>query len=426
MMILLRYAITHVNRSLCKKTFTDPQTYYQSHLQKIYLSKNYNSLIHPNCLKYHTKLLHTPHILWNHINVPKQFHTSQSKYALPGFVYLLFKPVLRFGAIIIARMSRKWWAKLTPEQKKLVYSYIARHQSKIISTSLISIGLTYIYYFLHLETCPITGRQKFIIVKPSQLKEMAALAKDSIIDEYGNKVLTSRHPLYSRAGAVVKQILDANKVYTDHFNYKYPITIIDEPTMNAFVLPDGSIFIFTGLFQVCQTDDELATILAHELSHTLLKHVAEKISNKTLLEILYIVPLMIIWFLLPDFGALLTHLLLDELKSVMFELPYERYQESEADAVGLKLMARACYDVRVAPLFWEKMAIKEDQEQVGPKVHEYLSTHPSHENRAINLESKIKEAIEIRKECNCFPLGPLFYVPRFKPLVQILRPAPPA
>ncbi|KAL1460669.1 hypothetical protein WDU94_012630 [Cyamophila willieti] len=358
--------------------------------------------------------------------VVRKIHTSPPKYALPGFIYLIFKPILRVGAIIVARISRKWWSKLTPDQKKKIFNTIKKNQTSITGITLTSIGLTYIYYFLHLETCPITGRQKFIIVKPNQLKEVSGIAYDSFIGEHGNHILPLGHPAYKRAANVVKRILEANKEYVEGNDFKYPITIVNDPTMNAFVLPDGRIFIFTGMFEICPTDDELATVLAHELSHTLLKHVAEKLSNKTFLEILYIVPLMIIWFLLPDLGAIVTQVLLDDFKQILFELPFERDMETEADEVGLQLMARACYDVRIAPLFWKKMALKETQDQVGPKLEEFMSTHPSHENRAKNLESRITEAIELRKSCNCLPLGSLV-MPRMTSFRQIFswNPAPP-
>ncbi|XP_026680657.1 metalloendopeptidase OMA1, mitochondrial-like [Diaphorina citri] len=400
----------------------------QKHIPRIYGSKKYSTCLNFQITGHQDK--HLTRVLFhqsaNHqlqvfnIRVLRCFHTSQPKNALPGFIYLIFKPILRVGAIVIARISRKWWSKLSPDQKKIILSQIKKHQDKIAGITLTSIGLAYIYYFLHLETCPITGRQKFIIVKPNQLNDVTQIAYDNFIEEHGNQVLPLGHPAYKRVGAVVKRLIDANKVYMEHNNFKYPITIIDDPLINAFVFPDGRIFMFTGMFQLCQTDDELATVLSHELSHTLLKHVAEKLSNKTFLEILYIVPLMIIWFLLPDLGAIVT-------QSIIFELPFEREMETEADEVGLKLMARACYDVRVAPLFWQKMALKETQDQVGPKMEEYLSTHPSHENRANNLESKMKEALDIRKECNCLPLGPLF-IPRLNPLAQLfnVRPATPA
>lgn len=425
-MFSLKYCMVLVSKPVGKKIFRAPLRYFNQNV----VLKKYNCPLNSCIIRFKqpsaTNFLHS-HLFKNQKQVLRHFHTSQPRYALPGFVYLIFKPILRVFAIVIARISRKWWAKLTPDQKKKIYSYILKNQTKIGAASLTSIGLAYIFYFLHLETCPITGRQKFIIVKPSQLLDIAQVAYDAFYDDYADKVLPSKHPAYYRSAIVVKRLLDANKVYTEYFNYKYPITIINDPTVNAFVLPDGRIFIFTGMLQVCQTDDELATVLAHELSHTLLKHVAEKLSNKTFLEILYIVPLMIIWFLLPDLGAVLTQVLLDDLKSIVFELPFERDQETEADEVGLKLMARACYDVRVAPLFWQKMAVKETQEQVGPKMDEYLSTHPSHENRAYNLESKMKEALKIRQECNCSPLGPLF-VPQPSLLRQIftLRPAAPA
>lgn len=352
----------------------------------------------------------------------KDFHTSQPKNALPGIIYIIFKPILRFSAIIVAKVSKRWWSRLTPDQKRSIYSKIRKHQTNIIAITLASIGLTYIYYFLNLVTCPITGRQKFIIINNTQLKEISGLSFDSLIESHGKQVLPLGHPAYKQATRVVKKLLNANKDYTDKKELDFQITIIDDPSIiNAFVLPDGRICIFTGMYQVCQTDDELATVLAHELSHTLLQHVAEKLSNKTFLEILYLVPLLFIWFLLPDLGAFVTHLLFDDVKDIIFELPFERDIEIEADEIGLLMMAKACYDVRVAPVFWHKMKFIET-EQGGPKVSEFLSTHPSHENRANNLESKIKEAIDLRTKCNCPPLATTL-IPR-QQIIRILKPVP--
>uniref|UniRef100_A0A8D8SHI8 Metalloendopeptidase OMA1, mitochondrial n=1 Tax=Cacopsylla melanoneura TaxID=428564 RepID=A0A8D8SHI8_9HEMI len=405
-----------------------PHKYFQQNVGCRHFHGNVNISKITNYNLGKSRIILRKDVVLNSVNSrARNIHTSPPKYALPGLIYLIFKPILRVGAIIVARISRKRWQKLTPEEKRKIFMSIKKHQATITGLSLASIGLTYIYYFLNLETCPITGRQKFIIIKPNQLNEISGIAYDAFIGEHGNQVLPFGHPAYKRAENVVKRLLDANKMYVERNNFKYPITIVNDPTMNAFVLPDGRIFIFTGMFEICPTDDELATVLAHELSHTLLKHVAEKLSNKTLLEILYIVPLMIIWFLLPDLGAIITQVLLDDLKSILFELPFERDMETEADEVGLQMMARACYDVRIAPLFWKKMALKETQEQVGPKIEEFISTHPSHENRAKNLESRITEAMNLRKECNCLPLGPLT-MPRMTSFRQIFNwnPAPPA
>ena len=88
------------------------------------------------------------------------------------------------------------------------------------------------------------------------------------------------------------------------------------------------------------------------------------------------------------------------------ELPFSRRMETEADEVGLQLASKACFDVREAPIFWEKMqAISENSSEVSDiQPPEFLSTHPSHDTRAKHLASLVPDALNLRISCGCHRL----------------------
>ncbi|XP_016373693.1 metalloendopeptidase OMA1, mitochondrial-like [Sinocyclocheilus rhinocerous] len=84
----------------------------------------------------------------------------------------------------------------------------------------------------------------------------------------------------------------------------------------------------------------------------------------------------------------------------LFDRPFSRKLEAEADQVGLQLAAKACADVRAGPVFWQQMEIY-DQLRGEPTIPEWLSTHPSHQNRVRQLDRLVPEALELRARCDC-------------------------
>lgn len=138
---------------------------------------------------------------------------------------------------------------------------------------------------------------------------------------------------------------------------------------NAFVLPGGKVFVFSGIFPVCRDNDGLAAVLGHEIAHNIAQHAAEKMSQMVLFQ-------PVVWVLMYLDATGMTFGLGRVLGSLMIELgfmrPSSREQESEADHIGLMLMAEACYDPRGAIGFWERM----EKAQTGAPP-EWLSTHPS-------------------------------------------------
>jgi predicted Zn-dependent protease len=149
---------------------------------------------------------------------------------------------------------------------------------------------------------------------------------------------------------------------------------INTDNLNAFVLPGGKVFVYSGILRVTRTESGLATVLGHEVAHNLAQHHGERQSAAIGSNIL----LYSMVFLLAPVGALFYPLqvFMGGLLDLMFERPMGRLQESEADYIGLMLMAEACYDPREAVGFWKRMASAAKQMNQGD-IPEWISTHPS-------------------------------------------------
>ena len=162
------------------------------------------------------------------------------------------------------------------------------------------------------------------------------------------------------------------------------------------------------MIEFCDSDDQLGMILAHEMSHAILGHLAETLSNTNILAMMSMAAFVAIWAILPtNFIGLLVHNIYSKILDTAFTLPYSRKLEYEADEVGLMLAAKSCLDVRSAAALWRKMHFVEYAQLNIPEETkllaglEWLQTHPSSENRATNIEEKLPAAIKLRESCNC-------------------------
>jgi predicted Zn-dependent protease len=147
-------------------------------------------------------------------------------------------------------------------------------------------------------------------------------------------------------------------------------------TANAFVLPGGKVFVFSGILNVCRNQDALAAVLGHEIAHSTASHAAERLSAVTagglttgslffLVGPLRGLALFSLWTLMGGYYV----------RDLLVLFPMSRSQESEADYLGLTMMAEACFDPRQSLGFWRRM--EEMQKAGGFRVPEMLSTHPS-------------------------------------------------
>lgn len=181
--------------------------------------------------------------------------------------------------------------------------------------------------------------------------------------------------------------------------YHWEFAVIqDDRMINAFALPGGKVAVFTGLLPVTKTEAGLATVMGHEVAHALQRHGAERMSRGILEQIAQVGAMAG-----AATGAVNPQAVMaaQSAYGVVSSLPFNRAQESEADYIGLKLMAKAGYDPREAVPFWERMSGC-PRNMIGKlcfrsqtAVPEFLSTHPSDITRINALEAALPDALQL-------------------------------
>lgn len=240
------------------------------------------------------------------------------------------------------------------------------------------------------QRAPGTARDQFIYF--SEEKEMA-MGLSAFREVLRQAPLSDNAELTQMVHRVGERIAKAaNKP-----EYQWEFAVIqDDRTVNAFALPGGKVAVFTGILKVTKNEDGLATVMGHEVAHALQRHGAERMSRGILEQIGQLAAL----------GAGAASGRPDAAMAAMtaygvgVSLPFDRKQESEADYIGLRLMAQAGYDPREAVAFWERMSgcpramINKLCFRSQQAIPEFLSTHPSDVTRINQIEAWIPEALK--------------------------------
>ncbi|XP_032695614.1 metalloendopeptidase OMA1, mitochondrial isoform X3 [Lontra canadensis] len=287
------------------------------------------SLLHPlNCL---------------HERDIRSFHTSPQCQAAPvPLLLIILKPVQKLFAIIVGRGIRKWWQALPPNKKELFKESLRKNKWKLL-LCFSSFGLLFVvFYFTHLEVSPVTGRRKLLLLGKEHFRLLSELEYEVWMDEFKNDMLTEKDARYLMVKEVVNHLIECNKDIPGVSEINWIIHVVDSPDVNAFVLPNGQVFIFTGLLNSVTDIHQLSFLLGHEIAHAVLGHAAEKASLVHLLDFLGLIFLTMIWAICPrDSLALLGQWIQSKLQEYMFDRPYSRTLEAEADKIGLQLAAKA-------------------------------------------------------------------------------------
>lgn len=203
------------------------------------------------------------------------------------------------------------------------------------------------FWYYSREQVPQTGRWRFNCVSPAQEEALAKSSYQAILQEFGRQVLPPNHPHSRMVNKVLERLIPAAGLEGQHWEVK----VIDDPEqMNAFVLPGGKVFVFSGILPICAGEDGLAAVLGHEIAHNVAHHTSEKLS-----QMAYLIPIALILAWTFDISGQMSQFILD----LALERPGSRRMESEADRIGLFMMAQACYDPNAAWRMWERMAKKE-------------------------------------------------------------------
>lgn len=241
---------------------------------------------------------------------------------------------------------------------------------------------TAILFFAGCATAPYTGRSQIILVSEGQ---EASLGEEAYRHSLRDSVITHNYD----AERIVRKVGERIAQVANKPEYKWEFTVINDPeTVNAFAVPGGKVAVYTGIFSAARDEAGLAVVLGHEIAHALARHPAERMSQGMLLQLGGVG----LGVALGKNPALANQVLqaYGMTAGVGVLLPFSRSQETEADHIGLILMAKAGYDPRVALDVWERMEKKDGGKGAPP---EFLSTHPGYETRVQQLRSFMAEAL---------------------------------
>jgi len=244
----------------------------------------------------------------------------------------------------------------------------------------VMVAILLLLFFVGCTKTPITGRNQMIMMSADEEMKLGLDTSRKILKNTRLSKDKEATAIVKRVGKNIAEVTNRDYNTTD---YQWEFNLIDNMKQaNAFCLPGGKIFVFTGIFKYMKSDDELAAVMGHEIGHALARHGAERKSSATLSRI----------------GAGIMKALnevdkkktraekdadnknTDYMVSRWIMLPHSRTHEYEADHIGLVLSAKAGYDPRGALSFWKKFSA---QKSTRP---EYLSTHPTPIHRIEKIE----------------------------------------
>lgn len=244
------------------------------------------------------------------------------------------------------------------------------------------------------KTNPFTGEKNLNFVSNEQIFPAAFQQYQEVLSE--NEVVRNTpearmlNDVGQKIASAAKRYLDANgyQGYLEDYEWEFSL-IKDDETINAWAMPGGKIAFYTGIMPIAKHETGVAAIMAHEVAHALADHGAQRMSAAQLQQL----------------GAVAGSIAVSgrsESTQQIFQqaygvgttvgvmLPFSRSHETEADRIGLTLMALAGYEPMEAANLWRRM----QQASSGQQPPEFLSTHPSSERRIQNIEKWASEAKE--------------------------------
>ena len=239
-------------------------------------------------------------------------------------------------------------------------------------------------------TNPFTGKKTMALVPNNNLFASSFQQYDTFLKE--NKVVTGTADakLVAKVGENIRKAaetyLKANG-YSDYLkDYKWEYKLVDDKAANAWCMPGGKIVVYTGILPITKTEAGLATVMGHEVAHALANHGQQRMSASTLQQL----GAAGVTLATGNSSAQTQQLAMAAYgagSNLGGMLPFSRKHETEADEIGLILMAIAGYNPSDSIAFWERMA-----QQGGSAQPEFLSTHPSNTTRINNLKELIPKA----------------------------------
>jgi Zn-dependent protease with chaperone function len=222
-------------------------------------------------------------------------------------------------------------------------------------------------------------RSQFMMISAAQIERISASSFEQQAKAAQKKnVLITSGPQYERLKTIANRLIPQTAVFRDDtHSWNWGLQLIDSPLVNATCAPGGRITFYSGIINKLNlTDDEIAAIMGHEIAHAVREHGRERVSQAMAQNVIANVALAA-----TGAGSAQSIDAANQIMQYVLVLPNSRQNETEADAIGLEIAARGGYDPRAAITLWEKMS----KESKGKNPPEFLSTHPSNENRIKEL-----------------------------------------
>lgn len=244
------------------------------------------------------------------------------------------------------------------------------------------------------ETAPVSGRSQVMLVGENEERQMGLQAYREVLNK---EPLSSDAEINALVEKVGRRIAAAAERpprelwRAPHFRWEFKTVAKNEP--NAFCLPGGKIVVYTGILPITRTETGLAVVVAHEVAHALARHGAERMSNQMVASVGTTAAAVALSATVSGRSRTYLPAMMAALgagATVGYLLPMSRAQESEADRIGLVLMALAGYDPREAVPLWERMRAANS----GQRQAEWLSTHPADTTRLSDIRRWLPEAMQ--------------------------------
>ncbi len=231
-------------------------------------------------------------------------------------------------------------------------------------------------------------RKQLLLISSQQLEQLSAQSYAKLrADASKQGTLNTDSALTQRVRAIATRIEPHTGVFRrDAPAWKWEVNVINSSELNAFCMPGGKIAFYSGLIkQLNLSDNEIAVVMGHEISHALREHSREQVSQAIAAQTTI------------GIGAALLGLgagsadLANTAYQALIATTFSRVDESEADRIGLELTARAGYDPRAGVSLWQKMM----KASRGARPPEFLSTHPAETNRIQQIESLLPTVLPL-------------------------------
>lgn len=233
---------------------------------------------------------------------------------------------------------------------------------------------------------PVTGRSQFMMIPPDTVIGMSTKAYYSNLAPFKQRGRIDADPaLSARVRAITRRVIQKAVQYNPpSAKWRWEIHVVETDELNAYCMPGGKMAIYSGLItRLTLADDEIAAVMAHEIGHAIANHGAEKMSAS--------MGTSLVLALLNDKATPQQQMAMEQAATLLVSLPHSRLQESEADRIGVHIMAMAGYHPQAAVNLFRKMA----EVTAGTAPAEFFSDHPSDKTRIKALTALLPQEMPV-------------------------------